>query len=199
MDVKLDSLIEQIKKEGIEEAKKSSDDILKEAKSKANSIIAEAKKEAAKIVEDGKKQVEKFQKNAESDIQQAARNTELLLKEKIIALFDRVFKKEVANAMTPEFLKDMILNISTSWSKDTSAEIVLSDADQDKLEGLLFKALKSELKETITLKANKDIVSGFQIGMKDNQVYYDFTEDTIAEVLKSLINPRLKEILNSEK
>lgn len=199
MDVKLDSLIEQIKKEGIEEAQKSSDDIIKESKEKANSIIADAKKEAEKLIEDGKKQVAQFQKTAESDIAQAARNTELLLKEKIVALFDRVFKKEVGNTLTPDFLKELIVSMSSSWAKDTSAEILISDDDKSKLEAMLFKGLKEELRDSINLKARKDIVKGFRIGLKDEQVYYDFTDDTIAEVLKSLINPRIKEILNSEK
>jgi len=199
MDVKLDSLIEQIKKEGIEEAKKSADEMLKEARAKANTIVAEARKEAEKLIDDGKKQVEKFQSNAESDLKQAARNTELLLKERILGLFDRVFKKEVADTLTPDFLKDLILNISSSWSEDTTAEIVASEADKDKLESLLFKALRKDLKQTVTLKASKEIANGFQVGVKNNQVYYDFTDDSIAEVIKSLINPRLKEILNSEK
>ena len=48
MDVKLGDLIEKIKKEGIEEAQQTSDEMINEAKQKAASIISQAKKEAEK-------------------------------------------------------------------------------------------------------------------------------------------------------
>ena len=196
MDVKLDSLIEKIRKEGIEEAQQTSEQILKDAKKKASSIVDQAKKDADKLVEDGKRQVEQFRTNAEADLKQATRNAELLLKEKITALFDNVFKRKVADAMTDEFLKELILNITSAWGKDTKAEIVLSEADQKKLESTLFGGLKEDLKKSISLRASSDLSKGFRIGLKDDHVFYDFSDDAIAQVLKTLINPRLKEILD---
>lgn len=196
MDVKLDSLIEKIKKEGIEDAQQQSDELLKEARQKAASITDNAKKEAEKIVEDGKRQAEQFQKNAESDLQQAARNTQLLLKEKITALFDNVFKKEVATTLTPDFMKDIILKIVDTWGKDTNAEIVINEKDKKKLESLLFSSLKKDAKESISIRISKEVASGFRIGLKDDQVYYDFSDEAIADTLKTLISPALKEILD---
>ena len=196
MDVKLDSLIEKIKKEGIEEAQQTSDDLIKDAKSKAASIVDQARKESEKIVGDGNRKADQFRVNAEADIRQAAKNTELLLKEKINNLFDNVFKQEVAKQMKPDFLKELILKIINSWAKDSKVDVVVSDADKGKLQSILFSGLKGKLKDSITLKASKDVSKGFRIGMKDDQVYYDFSDDTIADVLKTLLNPSLKEILD---
>ena len=196
MDVKLDSLIEKIKKEGIEEAQQTSDEIVKEAKQKASSIIDEAKKEAIIINENGKRDAERFRENAEADLKQAVRNAELLLKEKISALFNRVFKKQVGIALTPDFLKELILNITGSWAKDGKADIVLNNDDIEKLEKLLFNGLQDEIKDTITLKVSSEVSKGFRVGLKGEQVYYDFSDEAIADVLKSLINPKLKEILD---
>ena len=198
MDVKLDSLIEKIKKEGVEDAQKQSEEILKDAKQKASSITEKAQKEADKIIEDGKKKAEQFKKNAESDLQQAARNTQLLLKEKITNLFDNVFKREVGEKLTPDFLKELILKIVGSWTENSETEIVVNEKDKKKLEDLLFSGVKKEMKDSITIRASKEVVSGFQIGMKDSQVYYDFSDEAIADVLKTLISPGLKEILDKE-
>jgi len=198
MDVKLGDLIEKIKKEGIEEAQQTSDEMIIEAKQKAASIISQAKKEAEKIVQDGRKQSEQFKENSEADLQQSTRNAELLLKEKINSLFDKVFKRKVADTLTPDFLKEMILTIVTAWANNSSAEIVLKNDEKQKVEALLFSGINKELKESISLKASNDVTKGFRIGLKGEQVYYDFSDDAIAETLKSLINPNLKEILDQK-
>ncbi len=198
MDVKLDSLIEKIRKEGIEEAQQKADEIISDAKKQAATVLDEAKKESAKVVEDGQTQADQFQQNAIADLRQAVRNAELLLKEKINGLFDNVFKKEVAAALTPNFLNELIANILTSWAKDGETEIVLNEKDKGELEALLFKGLNKELQDSVTIKVSSDVSDGFRIGLKGEQVYYDFSDAAIAEVLKSLINPRLKEILEKQ-
>ncbi|OQX87517.1 hypothetical protein B6D60_03760 [candidate division KSB1 bacterium 4484_87] len=196
MDVKLDSLIEKIRKEGIEEGKKTADELIQDAKKKAEKIVADAKKEADKIVEDGKKQAEQFRANAEADINQAARNTELLLKEKILATFDQVFKREVGDALEPDFMARLIQKLVSDWVKGRDVEVIVSENDKKKLETLLFTGLKKEVKDTITLRASSEVTSGFKIGIKNDQMFYDFTDDAIVDVLRTLINPKLREILD---
>ena len=198
MDVKLDGLIEQLRKEGIEEGKKTAEEIVKEAQEKAKKIVADAKKEADKIVSDGKKQADQFRANAEADITQAARNAELLLKEKIVAMFDAVFKNEVKTAMKADFMSSLIQKIVTEWMKGKEIkdiEVVVSEQDKKNLEKLLFKGLKEQLKKTVTLRVSPQVSSGFRIGIKEDNVFYDFTDETIADVLKMLINPKLKQLL----
>lgn len=195
MDVKLDSLIEKIRKEGIEEAQHSADEIVKEAKQKAASLIENAKKEAEKIVADGKNQLDQYKTTAEIDLKQSARNFELLLKEKINSLFDNVFKRQVAAEMNPNFLKEMILKIVEYWTKDSKAEILLNEKDKDQLEKVLFSGVKDDVKKALNIRVSSDISNGFRIGLKGDQVYYDFSDESITEVLKTLISPKLKEIL----
>lgn len=195
MEVKLENLIEKIRKEGIEEAQQNADQIIKEAKQKAASLVDQAKKESEKIVADGKTQVDQYKATAEIDLKQSARNFELLLKEKINSLFDNVFKRQVADELKPDFLKAMILKIVEHWAKESKAEIVLNEKDKNQLEKVLFSGVKDDLKKTINIRVSSDIANGFRIGLKGDQVYYDFSDESIAEVLKSLINPKLKEIL----
>lgn len=195
MDVKLDSLIEKIKKEGIDEARQSADKIMEDARKKAAELVEKARKDAEKRIEDGDRQVDQYKKNAEADLQQAARNTELLLREQVTALFDRVFKREVSSTLTPEFLNSLILELARGWTKESRAEITVGEKDMSRLKELLFSGLQQELKDSVHLKTSPDMTHGFRIGLKDKQVYYDFSDDAIAEVLQSLINPGLREIL----
>jgi len=198
MEMNLENLIEKIKKEGIEEAQSTSEEIIKKAKQEAVSIIDQSKKEAEKNIENAEKQAAQFQKNAELAVRQAARDTVILVKEKLTNLFDRVFKKEIANSLSPDFLNGLIGKIVTQWSSNPNTEITINESDKDKLEELLFSSLKGEIKESITIKASNNIAKGFRIGQQNGQVYYDFSDDSITDVLKTFLNPRLKEIMDEE-
>ena len=196
MDEKIGDLIEKIKREGIEEAQRISAEIVENANQEAISTLEQARQEAAVIVEDSRSQAHKFQENAERAIQQSARDVKLLLRGQISALFDRVFKKEVGSTLTPEFLEGMILKLVTEWVKEGQVEISVSDADSEKLEGLLFSRIKEDLNGSVNLRVSNTVSKGFRIEFKDESVYYDFTDDTIAEALKTLINPGLQAILD---
>lgn len=196
MDVKLDSLIEKIRKDGIEEAKNSAEQIIKEANQKAARIIEDAGKEAQRAVSEGKTKVEQFRATAEADLKQSVRNAELLLKEKFNRLFDAVFKREVGEKFSSDFMKEIILKIVETWARGEEKDLILSETDKKNLEAVLFSGIKTDLKKGITLKVGADVTSGFRVSLKGSEVYYDFSDTAIADLLKSLINPNLKAILD---
>ena len=198
MEVKLENLIEKLKSEGVEGAQKESDEIIAKAKNEAESIIANAKKNAEEIVAKAEAKAQQFQQNSELAVQQAARDGELFFKGKINELFDKVFKREVKAALTPDFMKEMILKIVDAWKAQTEVELVASEEDATKLQQLLFSGLHEDLKDGVLIKGGGDIRGGFKIGIKDENVYYDFSDESIAEVLKSFLNPRLNEILGKK-
>jgi V/A-type H+-transporting ATPase subunit E len=198
MDVKLENLIEKIKKEGVEEAEHTSGELINNSKKEAAQIIQKAKDEAEKIVENAEKEAAKFQNNAELALQQAARDTELLTKEKITALLDDVLKKQVGNTLTPDFLKDLVLKIVGEWAQNTSAEVVLSGKDKEKLQDLLNASMQEELKKSVTIKLGDSTNKGFSIGLKDNDIFYDISDESITDILKTFLNPNLKEIMEKQ-
>ncbi len=198
MEVKIDQLIEKIKSEGVESARKNADEIIQKAKNEADTIVSDAKKEAEKIINDAKKQTALFQNNAELAIQQAARDSELVVKTHITALFDQVFKRKAGNALSPDFIKTLIEKIVTEWGKGNDVDVLVNEKDQKALESLLTGGIKDAAKEGITLKISNDISEGFRIGLKGEDVYYDFSDETISEMLKSFLNPKLKEILETQ-
>jgi len=195
MDVKLDKLIEKLKKEGVDGAQKAADAILEKAKKEASAIKAKAEQEAKDVKSKAEKDTTNFQKNSERAIKQAGRDAELKLKEQITALFDRVFKNEIAAALEEDFLQKLILAVVGNWSEKEELEIKLSEKDYKGLEKVLLAGLKKETKQTIFLQPTRNVEHGFRIGLKGKDLYYDFSDESIALLLKSFLNKRLNQIL----
>jgi len=198
MDIKLESLIEKIKKDGVEQAQRTSQEITEKANQDAAAIIDKAKGEAQRLLDEGKKNVAKLRSNAEKSIQQAARDLTLTLKEQLISLFDRLLKRKISQELSPDFLKELIVKIVDKWSSEKKEvmQILVSEKDKKKLEELLFQEFKEEAKNKIDIKISKTIQKGFRIGIKGENVYYDFTDESILEALKEFLSPSLASILN---
>ncbi len=198
MDVKLDSLIEKIRTEAVEEGKKKAEEIIASGKREASSLIEEAKREAERLIVEAERRATDFRRNSESAVQQAARDVELQLRERIIALFDRALKVKVSEAMKPEFLKDVILKVASGLSAEKGVTVVLKAEEIDGLKKLLQAATREQLRQPVVLKAGSMTAGGFRIGVEGEDVYYDFTAESIAETLRSFLNPALKDILDGK-
>jgi len=200
MDAKLEGLIAKIKKDGIEEAKKSSESIIEKAEAQAKTIVDQAKKEAEKIISQGKQEAQKLKANTENSLKQAARDLLLTLKNEINGLFNGIIKRKIAQELDPEFMSKLIVKIVESWSKEKQAalELLVSKADKQKLEALLFKGLKDKAKEEIEIKVSKTITRGFRIGIKGEDLHYDFTEEVLSEAFKEFLNPATSAMLDTK-
>lgn len=196
MEAKLESLIQKIEQEAVDGAQAKADALLKEAHQQADQLVGDAKREAEEIVSGAQRQADEFRTSSETALQHAARDVELQLKERIEALFDRVFRDSVGATMDAAFLKDMILKIAEQWSRDGSLEITVSESDRDALQNLLFAGLQQELANKISLAAGTRAGKGIQVGLKGESVYYDFAEGAIATALKEHISPRLRQTLD---
>ena len=196
MDVKLDDLINQIKSEGVEEAQKEADQIVKDAREKANSIVKEAEEDAEKIKQDAEKEAEKIKSNGESALKQAERDTILTTKEKLTELFDNVFKDLINEVLDTKVVADLIQKIVEQLGKDKEYEFDVSDDEVKKLRKAVFAKSKSKLKDSVTIKADKNVSAGFKIGLKGEDIFYDLTDEGIAEFLTTFLNPSIREILS---
>jgi len=197
MDTALESLIDKIKKEGVLEAKKSSEEIISSAKKKAEEILSLAKREAQGIKAKAEVEAEKVKRNTQSVLNQAVRDTLLLVKEKITAELDKILKEETDKALTPEFTAGLISRVVDNWASDKEQlEVLASEGERENLKNLLLAKLKDKARDKLVIKAGRDISKGFRIGVKGGEVYYDFSGEAIAEILKELVNPLVKKILD---
>ena len=73
MEIQLQELIDQIKKDGVEAAEAQAAAILETAKAEAEKIISDANAQADKIMADAKNENERIVKSGEDAIRQAGR------------------------------------------------------------------------------------------------------------------------------
>lgn len=191
MEVRLENLIEKIKSEGVDTANKQADDIVVKAKADAAKIIEAAKSEALTIKDNAEKEAEDFKANAEASVKQASRDTVLSLKDKIKSLFDAVLSKQVGAAFDEAFMKDLIVKIVENWSQGKDVSVLAGAIDVEKLKGMVV----SELKKDMEIKLDNKITNGFRIGIKGEDLTYDFTDESVLEALKLFLNPKLAELL----
>ena len=213
MEVKLESLIAKIKKDGVEEAKKEADKIIQGARREAASIVDRAKREAEKQSEESRRSLEKLKNNTEDSLRQAARDLVLVLKQEITALFNNILKRKIADELDTEFVKELIVRIidkapplrgqgrhthgeELPQKNDSVLEILVSKTDKKKLEDLLLSQFKSRAKDIVEIKITKSIDKGFRIGIKGEDVYCDFSDESILESLKEFLNPSIAKILD---
>ena len=195
MNVKLDSLIEKIKADGVDAAKKQAEEIIATANKDADEIIKKAKDKAAHYEKNAESEAKSYQKNAEIAIKQAARDTVLVLKEKITAILEQALLTDIDKTMNQDFLKDLIVKIAGVWAKDGDVEVLVNGMDVDALMAELKSALGNSVKSTIEVKLDRKISKGFRIGKKGDNLFYDFTDESILEALRIFLNPKLAEIL----
>ena len=196
MDVKLDKLIDKIKSEGIQQAEQESGQILQNARNQGEKIIADAKKEADKIISQAREEMEKLQLSGKSALKQAERDAVLVTKEKLTKVLDSVFKKQVSDELKPEVLVDLIKKMVENSDDDAKMKVLVNQQEVKALEKLLAAKTNKALADTVEIKVDRGVSKGFRIGKKGEDVYYDFTDESISEFLREFLNPSIKNMLS---
>ena len=74
-------------------------------------------------------------------------------------------------------------------------DLILSEAQLGRLSAYFNDKLAAELKKGLELKFDRNLTDGFRIANKDGSAYYDFSAESVAELLSAHLNPRLAETL----
>ena len=202
MDIQVQELINKIKKEGIESASAESAQIKRDAENEARRIVEAAKKEAEDIISRGKSDAERSEKAGVAALEQASRNLVLAFKGEIQALLDKLVAEETAASFSQDALKAILPELIKSWAAkgEDKLALILSEGDLAKLQGFFKEKLASQLAKGVELKSDRRLAAGFRISSREGSVYYDFSAESVAELLSAYLNPRLAEILiNSSK
>jgi V/A-type H+-transporting ATPase subunit E len=75
--------------------------------------------------------------------------------------------------------------------------LLLPEADLGKLRSWATGALAAELQKGTELKSDRHLGAGFKIANKDGSAYYDFSAESVAELLSAYLNPHRAEILKT--
>ena len=200
MEIQLQELIDKIKKDGIESASGEAARIKRDAEAEAGRIIAAAQKEAADIISRGKTDAERSEKAGKAALEQASRNLVLAFKGEIQTLLDKIIAQAAEAAYSGDALKTILPELLKAWiskSGSDSLNLLLSEGDLGKLKSWANGALAGELQKGLELKSDRNLGAGFRIANKDGSAYYDFSAESVTELLSAYLNPHLAEILKT--
>ena len=198
MEVQLQELIEQIKKDGVVAAEAEAKAIVDAAKAEAEKIVADAQAQAEKILADAKTENERMTKSSEDAIRQAGRNLLISFRESVARELNAITAENVNAVYSSEALSKLIVSIVESWANKPDAEdiaVILNTEDLKKLEESLLAALKEKMLKGITLKANDNFDGGFRIAVNNGSAYYDYSADAVVDMLSNYLSPKVTELL----
>jgi V/A-type H+-transporting ATPase subunit E len=199
MDIQLQELIDRIKKDGIDGATAEAAKLTSQAEAEAKRIIEAAQKEADAIITKGKADADRSEKAGIAALEQASRNLVLAFKAEITALLEKIVARDLAASYSAETLKATLPEILKAWVNKGGdrLDIILGESDLEKLNDWFNSQLSAELKQGVELKSDRKLGAGFRIANKDGSAYYDFSDESVAELLSAYLNPRLAAILSS--
>jgi len=198
MEIQLQELIEQIRKDGVEAAETEAQSIINAAKAEAEKIVADAQAQADKILANAKNENERMVRSGEDAIRQAGRNLLLSFRESVARELKAIAGENVSAVYSSEALEQLIVNVVESWAQKPQAEeltVILNSSDLEKLEGTLLSALKEKMQKGVTLKANDNFDGGFRIATGNGGAYYDYSAEAVVDMLSNYLTPRVKELL----
>lgn len=198
MEMELNKLIEKLKRDGVQEAEKDRDNIIKKAEEEARAIVENAKKNQQEIIASGQAKVKSFREAAEKALRQSARDVLLTLRERVTKFSNNLLMEKITGDLLDDILKDLIIKAVQNFRRDSDLdiEVLVSPNMAKPLEKAVLKALNKEAKDALTIHGTPGIKKGFRIGEKGKDSYIDFSSNAIAEAFIKYLNPGLVERLN---
>ena len=190
-------LIEKINQEGIKAAEEKAQNIEAAAKQRADDILAQAKLEAKEMIAAAKDRVRREDEKGKTLLAQAGRDLLLSLRKEIDAMLGRIEVSDIQQALTPEALFKLLLEVVRNYSSGESSDITvfLNKEDLETLEKIFLHKLREETKKKIIMKPAEEISGGFTISFDSGKSCYDFTDKALAEYIGIYLKPKLNQIL----
>ena len=196
--VVISSLLETIKKDGHQKAEEEKKVIINSAKAEAEEILKSAKAEALKILEESKNNAKQTRESGEAALRQAGRDLILEIKKELEGVFESIVRESVKEVYNKQVLENAIVTAVKEWAlQPNSYSIHLNSKDLSELEASLKGKLKEKLSSGVKLKGNL-VGAGFTLQEKDGKSYYDFSDETITQVILSFLNPSFKQIMSGK-
>lgn len=202
MSQELQGLLDRIQKEGIEQAEQQKEAIISEAKKNAEAIIQRTNMEIEAILKTANEEAKKIEERSRATIKQAARDIAISLETELLNRLKRCVKDAVGTAMTQELISDIIKRMVDAYikeeNKDISLKVILSQKEIDTLNNSITTSLSKSLKNNPLILKSQDFSAGLKISFGDNDVFFDFSDSTITDLICEYISPHLASIIRGE-
>ena len=199
MSQQVQGLIDKIKAEGLQAADQKAREIEEQAKRKAQGILNEANQRARDLLQEAGEEIQKKQEASRTALQQASRDTLLSLKKEIQKLLQKIIAAQVADALTPQRLAEIIGHVSQKAVDEkltaSGIEVALSPKDLRELRDGFIAKFQKQLKQPVEFKPSEDIGKGFTISFDQGKSSFDFSQEALAEYLSIYLNEELAALL----
>jgi V/A-type H+-transporting ATPase subunit E len=199
MELQIQELLQKIQSEGVDAARAEADKILADARISASALIEAAKRKAEETESESRSRIESAEKASRLALVQASRDTILGLREKVQAFMNAAVLSTVKEAFGAQYLATLLPSILGSLIKDGSTDltVLLAPKVLAQLDSSLASRLSSELGAGITFKPFAGIDAGFRVTASGSSAHYDFSAETVAQILASRVNSRLAECVQT--
>ena len=198
MEIQLQELIDQIKKDGVDAAEAEATSIVDCAKAEAEKIIADAKAQAEKILADAKAENERMVKSSDDAIRQSGRNLLISFRESVTKELNAIVGDAVNAVYSADSLTKLVPDVVEGWAKNPDAEditVILNTEDVKALEEAALASLKDKISKGITLKANDNFDGGFRISVNNGAAYYDYSAEAVVDMMSNYLSPKVTKLL----
>ena len=198
MEIQLQELIDQIKKDGVEVAETQAKKIVDSAKTEAEKIINDAKAQADKILSDAKTENERMIKSSEDAIGQAGRNLLISFRESVAKELETIVGETVNSVYSSDALAQIVTNVVEAWANKPDVEdieVILNSNDVKLLNETAFGILKDRISKGLTLKANDNFDGGFRISVNNGGAYYDYSAEAVVDMMSNYLSPKVVKLL----
>ncbi|HOK05289.1 MAG TPA: hypothetical protein P5270_04595 [Victivallales bacterium] len=192
------NLLDKIQKEAVWKAEEEKKKILSDAKEKASKIVNDAKQEAEEILKKAKIESELSSRRSIEAIKQAARDIVISLQNELTERLRKIMMQNISETMTPEFMKEIIVEIVKSGKNTDDLKIILPEKKLKELEAQLLKLLSKDLKNNPVILADSEFNSGFKISFKGEDVLLDFSSEAFTDIICAYAGPRIAAILKEK-
>ncbi|PKL25466.1 MAG: V-type ATP synthase subunit E [Spirochaetae bacterium HGW-Spirochaetae-3] len=196
MDIRVQELLEKIKRDGVDSAEAEAAKIISEAEAKRAAIVATAEKEAKAIVARAVAEAERAEASGKAALTQASRDLILAFSGEMQNVLGSMVRSEIDASFDAGTIQKVLPVILEAWAKDgrDDLSVLLPARDLASLEAFFKDKLGAALKKGMELKPLKDAKAGFRIVEKGGAAYYDFSAQAVADMLGSYLNARLAAI-----
>jgi len=190
-------LIEKINQEGIKAAEEKAQNIEAAAQQRADSILTQARLEAEEMIAVEKDRIRREEEKGKILLAQAGRDLLLSLRKEINAMLGRIIVSDIQQALTPEALFKILVEVikNDSAGKSSDITVLLNEKDLETLKKYFLHKLGEETKKKIVLKPAEEISGDFTISFDREKSCYDFTDKALAEYISTYLKPKLNQIL----
>lgn len=198
----LQSLLAKIQEQGLDKANAERAAIIKKAEQDAADITAKAKAAADAMRRAAEEECASLTKRAESAVKQAARDIVLKLNVELKERLNAILQENTADAMTPELMGKIINEMAAAYIKDgkqeAKLEVLVSPKSLEEMNAALRGSLKDSFAKQPALFADMELGGGLKVSVSGNDVFYDFSDDAITDIVAAYIGPRLAAIVKAE-